>query len=188
VVIGFLGGYATGRKGLTPLLDAIALEPPSRLHLAIAGSGPADAVRQQARSLGIDAHVSVLGFADPRAVLAASDIVVVPSTYEPFSLVAVEAAAASRPVIITACAGAATVVAAGAIVVANADARLLRAAIDELAADPTRRRELGVAGRAAVAALTWESAMDHLAALVTDSEVTGSDHARPALPNRASMR
>jgi len=183
IIAGFLGGYATGRKGLDVLLDAMALAPTcEQLHLAIAGNGPAEAVRRRAQTLGIGAQVSVLGFADPRLVLAASDMVVVPSTYEPFSLVAVEAAAAGRPVVITACAGAAPIVAPGAIVVTRADACLVRDAIDALAHDPNRRHELGAAGNAAVAGLTWEAAMDHLAAIVTTA-----DHARPDRAARVRM-
>jgi glycogen(starch) synthase len=71
------------------------------IRLVIAGSGPYEAtLRERARSLGVVRSVRWAGFLSDeelRALVGAADAVVVPSLYEPFGLVALEAAAAGVP-------------------------------------------------------------------------------------------
>ncbi|MGQ0431085.1 MAG: glycosyltransferase [Microthrixaceae bacterium] len=155
LVVGFVGEYLTARKGLDPLLAAIAAGPPEE-HLLIAGRGP-DLTARLA-TLGLQDRVTVLGYVDPRELYRASDVVAVPSWYEPFSIVAAEAAASGLPVVVTRAVGAASVLDDGGVIIEAPTQGELRSALDELWADPERRRERGAAARRAAEGLRWERA------------------------------
>jgi glycogen(starch) synthase len=101
----------TGRveyeKGVQVLLDAMprvrAERPDARLVVAGRGSY-LPALQAQATDLGIDGSTDFLGWVseqDLRALVAAADVAVAPSLYEPFGLVALEAAALGTPVIVS---------------------------------------------------------------------------------------
>lgn len=70
-------------------------------HLTVAGSGPdLPALRALCQSLGIEGQVEFVGrISNPEEFIAQSDIFVLPSLYEGFGLVLLEAAAAEVPVI-----------------------------------------------------------------------------------------
>lgn len=108
---------------------------------------------------GLDALVTQRGLADAVTflgerpdvpqILAASDIVLVPSWYEPFGRTAVEAMMMGLPVIATAVGGVAEVITDGVdgLIRPPRDPAGWAAAIAELLADPRRRRRMGAAGR-----------------------------------------
>src|SRR5262249_36558478 len=87
---------------------------------------------------------------DVRRVLAACDAVAVPSTGEAFSMVAVEAMAARRPVVASRAGGVLEVVVDGetGALVEPRSPRQLAAAVVHLARNPRRRLEFGRAGLA----------------------------------------
>lgn len=87
--------------------------------------------------------------ADVSAVLAALDVVVLPSWIEGLPLVLLEAMAQAKPVVATDVGGTAELVVHGetGLLVAPRDPAALAAAIDELLADPERARAMGEAGR-----------------------------------------
>lgn len=93
------------KKGLDVLLDALVLVPGA--YLWIAGDGPLESeLKSQAERLGLNERVRFLGWrTDREALLAAADIVVFPSRYEPFGTVTVEAWAAGVPLVATAAQG-----------------------------------------------------------------------------------
>lgn len=99
-------GRLVHEKGVQTLLDAMRplRERHRGLRLVIAGTGPYQPdLLARARRLRIARAVDWLGFvADDElaAVLAAADAVVVPSRYEPFGLVALEAVTAGAPVVV----------------------------------------------------------------------------------------
>jgi len=90
-------------KRIDRLLDAAArLGGEGRpWALLLAGGGPLEAtLRNQAVSLGIGERVHFLGFrTDPWDLVAAADIAPVPSDFEAFGLVVLEAMALGRPVV-----------------------------------------------------------------------------------------
>jgi glycosyltransferase involved in cell wall biosynthesis len=178
-VVAFVGDYATTRKGLEPLLQALTLGSDPRELLVVAGRGDDGAMRARIAALAISDRVRPVGFQPARAVIAAADAVVVPSLYEPFSLVALEAAACGVPVVATSAVGAAPLLGAGALVVPPGDADALRAAIDTLARDPDQRTQRGTAGRAAVADLAWDGCM-RAAAIAIEAVARPEAAARPA--------
>lgn len=99
LAVGFVGRFE-GRKGLIDLLDAwpsVAAAVP-RAHLVLAGAGELeDAVARRARDLP---RVRLLGLrTDVPAVMRALDLLLVPSRWEGFGMVALEGLAAGIPVI-----------------------------------------------------------------------------------------
>src|SRR3954451_4137672 len=67
------------------------------VRFLVAGAGPhGDALEAQARRLGLDAHGAFLGWVGDdllHALYRVADLCVIPSLYEPFGLVALEAMA-----------------------------------------------------------------------------------------------
>lgn len=97
-LIGMVGSL-TAQKNHKALIHAIAILP-KNVHAIIAGEGPL--LRKTialSEDLGIDERVHFLGFrCDIERVIKAVDIVVIPSLWEGFGLVAVEAMACGKPI------------------------------------------------------------------------------------------
>lgn len=110
-------GRLVREKGVMDLMHAFALihrEYP-RSELEIIGSGPLETLlRQLSISLGISAATDFVGFISDEGVLSEhysrADVVVIPSHYEPFGLVALEAMASGVPVVTSGVGGLAEVV------------------------------------------------------------------------------
>ena len=137
-------------KGFDTLLQAIS--QCRDVHLLLAGTGPQEhALRQQADALGLNNHISFLGWQDnPQAVIRAADIFVCPSRHEPFGNVIAEAFACGRPVIATASQGATEYVntsqSQNGLIVPVDDAGALAGALRELARDKALSASLAAAG------------------------------------------
>ncbi|MBW3547428.1 MAG: glycosyltransferase family 4 protein [Actinobacteria bacterium] len=102
------------RKGLRVLLDAVASISGEPLHVVLVGRMPPDAHAGQIARLGLTARVHYCGATDDVArYYAAADLFVMPTQYEAFGSVVVEALASGLPVITTARAGAAVAVQPG---------------------------------------------------------------------------
>jgi glycosyltransferase involved in cell wall biosynthesis len=138
------------QKGLPHLLEAAAGLPAARF--VVAGDGPERAALEaHARRLGLDGRLRFLGYrSDIPALLAACELVVLPSLFEGHPLALLEAMAAGRPVVATAVGGVPEIVDHGVtgLLVPPADSAALGAAIGALLADPARARAMGAAGRA----------------------------------------
>jgi len=116
--------------------------------------------------LGLDGAVRFLGECeDVATVLAAIDLLLVPSWREAFGRVAVEGMAMGVPVIVTAVGGPAEVVRDGVEgrVLAPRDPDAWAAAVCELLANPDARKQMGEAGRARARAVADPGA--HAAAI-----------------------
>jgi glycogen(starch) synthase len=172
-VIAFLGDYHTPRKGLDPLLRAVAAGPGDE-RLVVASRGNSRALDRRSEALGVADRVTVAGFAHPGTVIAAADVVAVPSIYEPFSLVAFEAAASGVPLVLSLRAGAAELLAGCAHeVVDPSDPGQLRAALDRVWADPAGSRELTERARRVAETMAWPGLMER-AARVIESVAAGA--------------
>lgn len=92
-------------KGLDTLLHALAQVPNAFLWMA--GEGPMrSGLEDLARKLGVEARVRFLGWRTDRgALLKSADICVLPSRYEPFGTVILEAWATRKPFVACASAG-----------------------------------------------------------------------------------
>jgi glycosyltransferase involved in cell wall biosynthesis len=102
-------GRLVYQKGVNVLIGAmpIILYSSSRVRqdvrLVVVGEGPMrEQLEKDAAYLGVSSHIVFTGYLDDytvRSLLKAADVVVVPSLYEPFGIVALEAMAAKTPVV-----------------------------------------------------------------------------------------
>jgi glycogen(starch) synthase len=147
-LLGFAGRLVY-EKGVQHLVSAVPrlrrLHP--GLRLVIAGDGPYRAQLQAtADDLGVGDAVRFAGFMGERqlpAVLGATDATVVPSLYEPFGMIALEAAAAGAPIAVAATGGLAEIVEPGrtGVTFPHSDPDALAGAVDALLSDdPSARR------------------------------------------------
>jgi glycosyltransferase involved in cell wall biosynthesis len=89
-VILFVG--ALERKGIDKALRALALIQDKPWRFGVLGAGQVSRWQEYARTLGIEARVRFLGFQEMEPYWQVADILLFPSTYEPFGLVITEAA------------------------------------------------------------------------------------------------
>jgi glycosyltransferase involved in cell wall biosynthesis len=145
-------GRLDSQKGHRHLLQA-ATEVPEAVF-ALAGDGPLrEDLTAMAANLGVADRVRFLGYrGDVADLLAACDLVVLPSLYEGLPLTVLEAMAASRPLIATDIPGTDEVVVhdENGLLVPPADPGALASAIRGLAGDPERARRIADAGRVTV--------------------------------------
>ena len=149
-------GRLEERKGVHELLAAwhIVQQRHPNAWLVIAGKGPLeDVVRATATDA---AHIRFLGFRrDVIAVFKASDVVAVPSHWEGFGLVALEALAASRAVVAADASSLPEIIRDGSegMLVPPRNPEALADALIRLLGDAGLRERLGAAGRARAASV-----------------------------------
>ena len=112
-------GRLRREKGHAVLLEALSLvvRPVPDVTLVVVGDGQERAhLEERARGLGLDGHIVWLGARRPEelpGLYGVMDVVAIPSQFEGFGLVAVEAMAAARPVVAFATGGLTEIVADG---------------------------------------------------------------------------
>lgn len=152
-------------KGVDVLIEAarILLQRRGDAKFVVAGDGPMRMhLEQLARSYGLGDKVLFTGRIPDDALYRAmklADIVVVPSRYEPFGIVALEAMAAAKPVIASRVGGLSEIVVDGetGILVPPEDPGALASAIESLLSNPELAREMGARGRRRVEELyRWD--------------------------------
>jgi glycosyltransferase involved in cell wall biosynthesis len=142
-----------GRKGHAVLLEALArlARHGAQPHCLAAGTGPeGQELQDLATRLGLGARMRWLGqLADVRPVLAAADVVVMPSLAEGLGVAAIEAMAAGRPVVASAVGGLPELIADGeqGLLVPPGDPDALAGALGRCLADPALCARLAAAGR-----------------------------------------
>ncbi len=153
-LVGLFVGHNFALKGLRPLLRALGARNRAGarpIHLLVCGGGHAGPFRRLARSLGIAQAVHFLGFhSDIRECYAASDFFVLPTYYDPCSLVVLEALACGLPVITTLQNGAGELITDGrqgyVLTAPDAHGELI-AALDHMTEDSRRGAMSAVAAR-----------------------------------------
>jgi glycogen synthase len=162
------------QKGLDTLLDAVALLVRERpgLELRIAGRGKdAARVREAADRLGIASNLSLLGSsteAEKRELFAGARVLLMPSRFEGFGMVAAEAMAAGVPIVAAAAGSLPEVVAPpeGGFLVPPGDAAALAARVAALLDDPGERERVSRSARVSAERFRWDRiAREHLAFL-----------------------
>ncbi|MBX0329564.1 glycosyltransferase family 4 protein [Oscillochloris sp. ZM17-4] len=159
----FYVGRIVYEKGLQVLLEAWPQIAPANARLLIAGTGGyLDALQGQAEAAGLNGRVRFAGFLsdDERdKIYRVADVAVFPSIYEPFGMVALEASAASCPLVVSDAGGLAEVVRhreTGLIAPAG-DADALAAAVLECLRCPDQARARAGAALAEVRRrYTWD--------------------------------
>lgn len=137
------------KKGVDTLLHALVLVPGAFLWIAGEGEERA-AYKALSHSLGLEDRVRFLGWRNDRAeLLAAADVSVMPSRFEPFGTVMAEAWSVGVPLIAAAAQGPLAYVKDGinGLLVPIDDTSALAAAMARLIADPALRARLIEGGR-----------------------------------------
>ncbi len=139
------------KKAFDILIRALAQVPGA--YLWIAGEGPlGESLAQLVAELGLQARVKLLGWRDDReALFGAADYCVLPSRYEPFGTVMIEAWAQNVPLIAAAADGPRGLIADGrnGLMVAIDDVEGLARAMGRLMGDPALCANLVSRARAA---------------------------------------
>ncbi len=150
-------GSLIHRKGIDVLLDALAILKTAGVQplLWIAGEGPERArLVAQVEHLDLVDQVCFLGRRDDvGGLLAAADVFVMPSRSEGLGVAALEAMAASRPVVATRVGGLREAVIDGktGLLVPPESPAALAAGLEQLVYDPSLRERLGAAGPSRIA-------------------------------------
>jgi UDP-glucose:(heptosyl)LPS alpha-1,3-glucosyltransferase len=132
-------GSGFERKGLATAIEA--LPRLDRARLVVVGRGDESAHRRRAHALGVADRIVWLGLRrDPERWYAAADVLVLPTRYEPFGNVHLEALASGLPVVTTTVAGGAEMIEEGknGAIVAPDDPAALAAAVRTLLAEDRR--------------------------------------------------
>ncbi|HER43934.1 MAG TPA: glycosyltransferase family 1 protein, partial [Candidatus Eisenbacteria bacterium] len=144
-------GSLERRKGQGTLIRAMS-RLPERVHLLVVGEGPAEKeYRDTAAGEGLGKRVRFLGYRDDvPGILAAVDVLAVPSTLEAAPYVILEAMAASRPVVASGIYGIPELVEEGktGLLVEPGNERMLAEAIRTLVERNGLAERFGRAGRA----------------------------------------
>lgn len=157
-LVGFVGRL-TGQKGVPVLLNAFAqvLSALPTARLLLIGDGPQRAkLEALARELQIEAAVHFAGWrADARAQLATLNVLAIPSLWEGFGLVTLEAMQAGVAAVASRVSALPEIVLDGetGLLVPAANAAKLAAAVLALLQDPQRATQLGKNGRLRAAQL-----------------------------------
>jgi UDP-glucose:(heptosyl)LPS alpha-1,3-glucosyltransferase len=147
--VALFAGHNPRLKGLGPLLHAMRQRMRNSrherpMHLVVCGGGGMRPFRRLAARLGLGALVHFAGFLpDIRAAYHGSDVFVLPTYYDPCSLVVFEALACGLPVVTTRCNGAGELIEPGRegfVIDRPDDLSGLAEALDALTDDATRRR------------------------------------------------
>jgi hypothetical protein len=138
-----------------------------------------DGLRDLAVRERVDDVTVFTGFRDPSPIVAAADVVLVPSRVESFGLAAVESLLLGRPVVATRIGGLPEVVRDGetGLLVPADDPRALADAVIRLLEDPQLAAALGAAGRADARA---RFSMPAFAAALADAVLSGPAGSPPA--------
>jgi glycosyltransferase involved in cell wall biosynthesis len=156
LVAAFVGGE-WGRKGLEPVIRALALAP--EWDLVVAGSGDRGRYQQLAETLDVGDAVHWLGVSrNVPVVYELADAFVFPSSYEAFPLVALEAAASGLPMLATPVSGVRELVQDGqaGFLIAR-DPAAIAERLRQLAADPDLRGTMGAAARSSAERFGWSA-------------------------------
>ena len=167
-------GRIASNKGLPILVEALVRIPETeRIPLVLMGPDWGERARLEALAdrLGVGRWVRFLGpIPDPavrRAVYRGARLFVLPSEWEAFGLVLLEAMAAGVPIIASAVGGVPEVLEGGrsGVLVPYGGVDALAEAIRALLTDETRRRSLILAATERVAGLTWAKCVERHRAL-----------------------
>jgi glycogen synthase len=164
-------GRVAPNKGIATLIDALGHVPPARRRpVVLMGRdwGEQAQLEARARSLGVAGDVRFLGHvADPgtyRAVVRGARAMVLPSEYEAYGLVLLEAMVARTPIVATAVGGVPEVLDRGRLgrLVPYGDPGALAAALAAVGDEPETTLRCVDAAAQRVRALDWKVTVDRM--------------------------
>ena len=157
-------GSGFPRKGLATLIEAFAVLPDRTARLVVIGKGDASPFQELARRLGVAERIAWLGpREDAERWYGAADVVALPSRYEPFGNVHLEALASGVPVVASTAAGGAEAIREGwnGAIVDPRDAGALVRALATLR--ETGGRDLGERARRSAEPFTFAAQVEGFA-------------------------
>jgi glycosyltransferase involved in cell wall biosynthesis len=176
-------GRLAHQKGVRHLVDAAALLRTPGASVTLVGDGPERReLERRVAERGVADRVRILGFVphdEVPAVLAATDVLVLPSIYEELGSVLLEGLQAGRPIVASRTGGIPDALGDAGVLVAPGDPRALAAALDALLADPARRAKLSALARERAAAYDWDVLGERV--LGVYRLATGAGAGRPAV-------
>ena len=162
----FAGRLATN-KGLTNLIEAISIGDSDEFDLVIMGADMGLGKELDALALSQNVKMHRLGHVDDnvyRSALAAAEVLVLPSEYEAFGIVLLEAAAANTPVIGTRVGGIPEAMSENnnGLIVEYDNSNELSKAIFSILEDSKMSKEMGDFGRKFSSNFSWVNIIDIL--------------------------
>lgn len=172
----FFAGRLVKSKNVRTLISSLNIvrDKNPNFHLYIAGDGPQMSnLKEQSSKLGLDSFITFLGYIYgdlKRQYYKSIDICVVPSTFESFSLVALEAMASGKPVIAANVGGLPYLVDDGIVgyLFDPMDSEDLAEKILSLLEDSSLRYKMGNAGREKAKKYQWSKIADETLKLYND--------------------
>jgi len=162
----FAGRLATN-KGLSDLIKAMSLLDSNNFDLVLMGAdmGLSNDLKKEAKSMNVRAHI--IGHVDDilyRSALSAAEVMVLPSEYEAFGIVLLEAAAAETPVIGTRVGGIPEAMSDGenGFLVDYKNPNMLAERLSELLADENLCKRMGENGREFSSDFSWYSIVNQI--------------------------
>ena len=178
---------AKGADLLVKALAQIKSQPSASLWI-VGGDERDDGERDRLRALAVECgveyrvkFVNAVGRRQLPDLYRAAAVCAVPSAYESFGLVAVEAMASGTPVVATRVGGLASTITHGktGLLVANREPEGFASAIDKLLADDARRRRMGDAAAAEMTVFSWRSVARSILGvyedLLIERDIAGSE-------------
>lgn len=167
----FVGSYE--RKGLDTALEAMAILPSvarAKVKLVAVGGGDTEAFAKRAQELGVADRVRLVGpTREIHRYYQAADLFFLPTRYEPFGLVILEAMAAGLAPVVSRLAGASELLEHGKSGLLLDDPRDPREAADQIAriaSDPALRESLGARSREIAEGRSWDRVAEEYAAVL----------------------
>lgn len=153
-------GHEFGRKGLAHLIGALKQPGCEAAHVVAVGDGECAAFAQMAAAAGVGDRVHFTGARnDLPALYREADAFVLPTAYETFSLVCMEAMACGVPVVATAVGGIEDYLRDGVNgVTITRDGASVGAAVGRLLSDSDGLRRLGDGARTTALGFAWSHA------------------------------
>jgi UDP-glucose:(heptosyl)LPS alpha-1,3-glucosyltransferase len=170
----FVGGEWE-RKGLRFAIEALAEAPEWRL--VVVGAGNEEGFDTLARAASVADRVTFVGRrTDTPAFYAAADAFVLPTEYEAFPLVVLEAAAAGVPLLVTPVNGATELVTDGETGwTIERDAAVIADCLRRLGRAGGRDQGMGAAARRRTEPLSWNAVVDRYVERYRDTSATSAD-------------
>ena len=187
-----LVGRLVYEKGFHLALEALprVIERLGKVRFVVAGTGTAEAdLKAQARKLRLTSHGTFIGWTGDdtlHSLYRVADLCVVPSIYEPFGLVALEAMASGCVCLVADTGGLREVVPAGgkaALRFRARDPRSLGRMLEKMLTDASLRERLVTEAREHVRSFDWSEVARETAAVYTELAAASSRRARSSRPS-----
>jgi glycosyltransferase involved in cell wall biosynthesis len=164
----FVGAYL--RKGIETVINAMSLLPDEmkkKFKVVAVGDGPAEALRKKANFLGVGENLILKSHTkEISSQYRAADFFVMPTYYEPFGLVILEAMASGLPTVTSALAGAADLIQNkknGLLIKDPWSAKEVAGHIQDLFWNADKRKSMAKAARMTAQKQSWDRVADEYA-------------------------